>query len=169
MLSDEIQRRDTYMHTVGAMVVGKLLGGTRQWDPAIGYWIAKLLALILPHKPLRSFDTGPLRVDIPARCCCPLRGSLMGLQCTGTMPPYPDTDHDRRNDLALSSQRCNLTDRDTNLDDGRGWCAAAAAACTSTPSIESIHEGESEEGAIQCTHTCLRCGAAMISRWPKTS
>ena len=117
------------MHTVGAMVVGKLLGGTRQWDPAIGYWIVKLLALILPHKQLRSFDTGPLRVDIPARCCCPLRGS----QCTGTI-------------------------NYTNLDDGRGWCAAAAAAdCASTPSIESI----------QCTHTCLLCGAAIIFRWPQ--
>ena len=31
MLSNEIQRRDTYMHTVGAMVVGKLLR-----DKAVG-------------------------------------------------------------------------------------------------------------------------------------
>ena len=134
------------MHTVGAMVVGKLLGGTRQWDPAIGYWIVKLLALILPHKQLRSFDTGPLRVDIPARCCCPLRGSLM--VAGGTAINY------------------------TNLDDGRGWCAAAAAAdCASTPSIESINEGESEEGKGQSNALIHAFSAELLSYFdgPKTT
>jgi hypothetical protein len=37
-------------------------------------------------------------------------GHCTALHCTGTMPPYPDTDHDRH----------NLTYRDTDMDDGQG-------------------------------------------------
>jgi hypothetical protein len=54
-------------------------------------------------------------------------GHCTALHCTRTMPPYPDTDHDRH----------NLTYRDTDMDDGQGW------------SIEPIHQGESEEEVIQ--------------------